>query len=262
MSEVLLCEVDNIKMKYFSFGNGNKTMIMLPGVSLNSVMLSKDIIAKAYEMFTNEFTVYVFDRKLYMEEGYSTYDMAKDTIKVIDNLGLKELYVLGASQGGMMALYMGIIRPDLFKKINICASTPKFSNNSFKLMNEMVELAKKNMKYELVDSFCKLIYTKEFYESIKGALNEFSDTLTSNDIDRLIISINSLKGFDVCDDLNKIQCPILAIGAKLDPIMDNNDLKLIKDNCDSEIYIYDNYSHAVYDEAKDIKERIYEFFLK
>ena len=129
-------------------------------------------------------------------------------------------------------------------------------------MNEMAELAKKNMKYELVDSFCKLIYTKEFYESIKGALKEFSDTLTSNDIDRLIISINSLRGFDVCDDLNKIQCPILAIGAKLDPIMDNNDLKLIKDNCDSEIYIYDNYSHAVYDEAKDIKERIYEFFLK
>ena len=33
--------VDNLEMEYFKFGNGNKNMIILPGVSIKSVMESE-----------------------------------------------------------------------------------------------------------------------------------------------------------------------------------------------------------------------------
>ena len=39
-------------------------------------------------------------------------------------------------------------------------------------------------------------------------------------------------------------------------------MKETSDILGCESYFYEGYSHAVYDEAKDIKEKIFDFFLK
>ena len=41
-------------MEYFRFGEGRKTMVILPGISVKSVMGFADAVAKQYEIFAKE----------------------------------------------------------------------------------------------------------------------------------------------------------------------------------------------------------------
>ena len=62
--------------------------------------------------------------------------------------------------------------------------------------------------------------------------------------------------------MDKIKCPTLVIGDKNDDVLGVEGSHEIADRLGCESYIYEDYSHAVYDEAEDIEERILEFFEK
>ena len=54
-------KTDGFTMGYCRFGSGDKTLVMLPGLSVQSVLGSADAVADAYQMFTDDYTVYLFD---------------------------------------------------------------------------------------------------------------------------------------------------------------------------------------------------------
>ena len=91
----------NFEMDYFRFGGGEKTMVILPGLSVQSVMGAARAVAEEYAVMRDDFTVYLFDRRKNLPARYSVYDMAKDTAEAMQSLGLRELCLFGASQGGM-----------------------------------------------------------------------------------------------------------------------------------------------------------------
>ncbi len=49
-------------MEFFRFGHGEKTLIILPGLSVRSVMGAADTVASAYKSLEDTFTIYAFDR--------------------------------------------------------------------------------------------------------------------------------------------------------------------------------------------------------
>ena len=259
---ILMIEKDNVKMEYFKFGSGNKTMILLPGVSIKSVMESEMIVSNAYSNFSKDFTVYVFDRKKNMKSGYSIFDMADDTIRVIEKLGLKDIYLAGASQGAMIASVISYKRPDLIKKLSINSVTAKVRDEYYSFFLDMINKTKNNELNLVVDSFMKNVYSKELYEASKDSMAPFIESITEYDKNSFIIQCEALKDFDILDNIKNIKCETLIIAGKLDLVFDYNDSKniskLIKN---SKLYIYDNYGHALYDEAPDFKERVYDFFL-
>ena len=70
---------DDLEMDFFRFGHGDRTMVILPGLSADSII--------NYAAMTDEFTVYVCDKlkdhtycELYMYDGYghAAYDLAPD----------------------------------------------------------------------------------------------------------------------------------------------------------------------------------------
>ena len=91
-------------MDYVSFGNGNKNLIMLPGLGdgLSTVKGLAFVFSMMYRIYAKEFTVYVFSRKNHLQEGYSTREMAKDHAEAMTALGISKADVLGISQGGMI----------------------------------------------------------------------------------------------------------------------------------------------------------------
>jgi hypothetical protein len=83
MSKIERVKTDSCEMEYFKFGQGEKTMVILPGLSVISVMKSAHAIEEAYAPMTSDFTIYVLDRRLDMPEVYTISDMASDTVSVI-----------------------------------------------------------------------------------------------------------------------------------------------------------------------------------
>ena len=55
-------KTDSFEMDYIKFGHGSRTLVIIPGLSVQSVLLSADAIEEAYRMFTDDCTVFPFDR--------------------------------------------------------------------------------------------------------------------------------------------------------------------------------------------------------
>ena len=81
---------DTFSMDYFRFGKGDKTLVILPGISAQSIMGLADAVADEYRVFMNDYTVYVFDRRKELPAAYPVLEMASDTAKAIRALGLEK----------------------------------------------------------------------------------------------------------------------------------------------------------------------------
>ena len=53
----------DFSMDYLRFGSGERTLVILPGLSVQSVMGLGDAIAAAYRPLEEKYTIYVFDRR-------------------------------------------------------------------------------------------------------------------------------------------------------------------------------------------------------
>ena len=71
-------DINGKKMGYMHFGTvGKPIVVMIPGLSIQSVLNSAAAIEKQYAQMAESFDFYLFDRKENVELGYSIEDMAK-----------------------------------------------------------------------------------------------------------------------------------------------------------------------------------------
>ena len=111
--------IENGDMDFVSFGNGEKILIMIPGLSdgLRTVKGMAVNLAYMYRCFSDSHTVYVISRKNKIEKGYSTRDMAADYRAAMSKLGISKADIVGVSQGGMIAQYIAVDYPDVVGKL-------------------------------------------------------------------------------------------------------------------------------------------------
>ena len=253
-------KTERLEMGYVRFGTGQKTFVILPGLSIKSVLASAEGIANAYSVFADEYTVYLFDRRSDLPNVYSVYDMAKDTAEAIDALGLSDVDLFGVSQGGMIAQCIAIERPELVRRL-VLGSTLARCDAS--VSGDWIELAEKGDAKALFMSFAERVYSVPFMEKFGRILVAMSNDVTPEDLGRFIILARAIDGFDVYDRLAEIQCPTLVIGAQCDRVTPVERSVEIAEKLGCELYVYpEPYAHAVYDEAPDYKERILDFIKK
>ena len=111
------------EMEYLRFGEGKKTLVILPGLSIQSVMGAADAVAAAYQSLEDSYTIYVFDRRAELPSPYTVRDMARDTAEAFAALGLRKVCLFGASQGGMIALVLAVEHPELVGKMVLGSSS-------------------------------------------------------------------------------------------------------------------------------------------
>lgn len=249
-----------IDMDYIVFGNGKKSFIILPGLSVHSVMGSADAIAEAYQDFSEEYTVYVFDRAKDIQAGYTVRDMAENTAAAMQKLHIEDADVFGASQGGMIAMYLAIDHPELVNKM-ILGSTLAKPNDTFnQVVDEWVRLAQAKDETGLLASFADNVYSEATLEAYRETLISSNLGISDEEYRRFIILAEACKTFDCYDELSNIQCPVLVIGAEGDRVVTAEGSKQIAEALGCEIYLYDDsYGHGVYDEAPDYRQRCLDF---
>ncbi|MCR4593809.1 MAG: alpha/beta hydrolase [Clostridiales bacterium] len=250
-------------MEYFSFGKGKKTCVILPGLSIGKVTALADQVALAYKALTEDFTVYVFERVSDVPEDYTIAGMAEDTAAAFTALGLKELYIMGASQGGMIAMQIAANYPHLVKKAVIASSSSFVTEYQRNIMKMWIGFAEKKDGEGLFLSFAQVIYPQRLFMKGKEFFADCGKTIKAEDFERFIRLARATDGFDIREQMESIQCPVLAVGSKDDKLFGpEGSLQIAEKTKDGEAYIYDGYGHALYDTAPDFKKRILEFYLK
>ena len=255
---------ETFSMDYFKFGHGTDTFVILPGLSVQSVMGFAESVADAYQGFADDYTVYVFDRRKDLPETYSVHDMAADTAEAFRQLGLRDIDLFGASQGGMIAMEIAIGHPDLIRKAVLGSTSSRVEDAQYETVEKWIRLAEAGDKTGLYLAFGEAIYPEAVFEQSRQLLEDASETVTDEDLERFIILAEGMRGFDVSGELVNITCPVLVIGSKDDRVLGADASIAIAENLKDQtgpvLYMYDGYGHAVYDMAPDYKEKLLEFY--
>ena len=254
-------------MDFFRFGHGKEALVILPGLSVQSVMLSADAIEKAYRPLANDFTVFVFDRRRELPLGdYSIDDMANDTAETMVAAGIGQASIFGASQGAMMAMKIAARCPQLVKKLVLASAAERITDANRAIFENWIALAKAKDAKKLYLCFGEMIYPQSVFENLRALLIDAAKSVSEDDLCRFVILTGATKGFDATRELERIPCPTLVVGDTDDRVFGEGAARAIfyrlKNTPSAELYLYNGYGHALYDTAPDFKERMLRFLVQ
>ncbi|MCR5795840.1 MAG: alpha/beta fold hydrolase [Solobacterium sp.] len=268
-NSILYNSVQNydFRMNYFRFGRGEKTMVILPGLSLQDIRGAAEAVAQEYAVMHDDFTVYLFDRRDDVPDTYPVTDMAEDTAQAMKLLGLEDVYLFGASQGGMMAMAVAQEHPELVHSLVIGSSSCKVTDSQYSVIRGWRDLAESRDAEALFLSFAEMIYPEAVYEQYRDTFIETAKTVTDEDMRKFVILAEGTEGFDISDKMDQIRCPVLALEADDDRVLGAEAGELInkkmKDMENFSYYVYSGYGHAAFDTAApEYQQRMYDFFMK
>ena len=264
---VFTAKINGFEMDYMKFGSGANSLVILPGMSLMSVMPLAPLCAGTYKLFTEDYTVYLFDRRKKFDKGYSIEDMARDTALVMKTLGISGACFLGISQGGAIAQTIAEEYPELVNKLALAATSSRANEVSTPVFREWIRLTKAGNIDDLVSFFIDTIYTERAAKLCKKVVIEANRAASELDKNNFIAMAESCICYDRFRELEKIKSPTFVVGGGLDQVFSANASIEIYERLKScgtpcELFIYEGYNHAVYDEAPDFRKRVLEFFRK
>ncbi len=253
-------KTESFEMDYFRFGKeGARPVVILPGLSIKSVMPQADAVAAQYSLLAEHYDIYLIDRRKVVPDKYTVEEMAEDTVQAIKMIGLESIDIVGISQGGMIAQTIAIRYPDLIHAMILGSSASRLPEKKDSL-GKWKDFAKEGKATELVRAFAEDIYSPRFYEKYKDRIAATYKDISEDELRKFMILSEGTNGFDVYEDIAKIKCPTLVIGAAEDRVTGIQAAIDTAERIGCELYIYEGYGHAVYDEAPNYVERLKEFF--
>ena len=257
-----MVQIDNTEMDYIAFGYGKKNVILIPGLGdgLRTVRGMAFPFAYMYREYAKEYRVYVFSRKKVLEEGYTTRDMARDMKIAMKKVGIEKADIIGVSQGGMIAQYIAIDYPEIVKKLVLAVTVPKSNEIIENVVGTWIEWAKQDRYKDIQIDTAEKMYTEEYLRKNRWMYPILGSVGKPKDFSRFLIMANACLTHNAYEELGKIQMPCLVIGAKQDKVVGGEaSREIVAKIPGSQLYMYQEYGHGVFDEAKNFNPIIREF---
>ena len=256
--------VGRTDMDYVAFGRGQKAFILIPGLGdgLKTVKGTKLLLARMYKLFAKECKVYVFSRKNNIEEGYSTRDMAEDQKIAMENLGIKNAYIMGVSQGGMISQYLAVDYPQMVDKLVIGVSASKQNDTMQKVIRNWITLAENNDYGNLIIDSMEKTFTEDKLKKYRVFYSIITRVGKPKNFKRFIVQANACLNHNAYDELEKIKCDTLVIGGDSDKIVGKNaSEEMAKKINKSKLILYKGLGHGAYEETKDFNQQVLRFLI-
>ena len=263
-AQVESLETTAFSMDYLRFGSGGEPLVILPGLSVQSVMGAAGAVEEAYAPLAGDFTLYLLDQRKNLPDRYSVGDMARDAHEAICALELGRVCLFGVSMGGMVALQLALDHPGSVRKLALGSAAVRVPRETRRLFEKWAVLAMSGDAAALYLAFGEAIYPPCVFERYRAQLVGAAKAVTPEELRRFAVLARGIEGFDVAARLGEIACPVCAIGSSDDCVFGPESTLEIADGLCAmpgfELHIYDGYGHAAYDLAPDYKDRLRRFF--
>lgn len=258
-------QLNGFSMDYLRFGRGENPLVILPGLSAERVLKSAKAIQEAYSALEEDFTLFLFERRNALPEVYPVSQMAEDTAAAMKALGLTKVNLFGASQGGMMAIFLAANYPSLVKKVALASTSSRMTEERFARIQEWISLARAKEREKLYLSFGEAVYPASVFFAIRENLIAMAKEITNEELQRFVILAEGTKNFCASEQLKRIACPVLLTGSKDDAVLGFSATEEIERELALRVplarHYYEEYGHASYDTAPDFKTVLKDFFL-
>lgn len=247
---------------YIRFGNGPKTLIMIPGVGdgLKTVKGMALPFAFLYRSLAKDFTVYVFSRRRVLSPGMTTREMAEDLNSAIEALGLSSAALAGVSQGGMIAQWLAIDHPDKVGKLVLTVTLSRPNATVQDVITRWTEMANRGDYRGIMMDTAERSYSEKRLKQSGLEYRMLGSLGKPKSFERFRIQAESCVTHDAYDLLERITCPTLVIGGKDDKIVTGQaSVEIAGRIPDCKLFLYDGLGHGLYEEAPDFLERVSAF---
>ena len=249
-------------MDYVTFGKGNQPLVIIPGLGdgLQTVKGMAMPFSITYRILAERYKIYVFSRINELRRGYSTRDMVADVAEAMEVLNITSAYVMGISQGGMIAQWVAVDFPEKVEKLVLAVTTAKPSQLARERIEHWQKLSQSgNFKHLMLD-IAKHSYTQKSYQKWRLLYNVMGIFGRIKDKQRISIQAVSCLKHDSLVVLERISCPTLIIGAEKDDVLGVDDsLELHQHIKDSQLTILPECGHALYEQNKNFQNRVLVF---
>ena len=240
---------DSSTTEYFTFGGGENVAVILPGLSVQSVTGAAEAVEAEYGVFKDDFT-------------YTVRDMADDAEAAMDALGLRDVCLFGASQGGMIAAVIAARRPDLAGKLALASTALTVTDEGLGAIEKWISLAEAGDGVGLYLDFGEKVYPPRTFAAYRDALIAAGGTVTGEELERFAVLAAGTRSFDAADDIKMIKCPVLVTGSDDDRVLGPDAVREVIRAFGGRAvsHVYSGYGHAAYDTAPDFRDRLFRFF--
>ena len=252
--------INNVQMDYITFGKGTKPLIMIQGLNTRGIKGAADSLAYMYRVFVNDYKVYLFDRRSDISEDITVRELASDIAMAMDVLEVANADIFGVSQGGMIAQYLAIDRPDLVNKLVLAVTLSKNNDTVKAVIKSWIEMTEQGDMKGLIADMATKMYSDTYVKKYKLFMPLLTILQKPTNVQRFLILARACLTCNAYEELYKIKCPVFVIGGQKDKIVTGAASEEIAEKLGCKIYMYDNLGHAAYEEAKDFNIKIYEFF--
>jgi pimeloyl-ACP methyl ester carboxylesterase len=215
--------VNGVKIYYEVYGEG-APLVLIHGNGGNIAYMKPQI-----EYFAKKYKVIVMDcrgrGKSELGSDSLTYiQMTRDIIAILNHLHLDSAYVIGRSDGGIIALLMAIYYPDKVKKVAAFAAnlTPDTTALYPFFYNEVIKDRKQ------ADAMILKKDTSQNWKVLqqRNRLMEFQPHISAN-------------------DLHKIKCPVLVLSTDRDIIREEHTLFIYRNISKANLCIFTGENHYI-----------------
>jgi len=167
--------------------------------------------------------------------------------------------IFGVSQGGMIAQYLAIDRPDLVNQLVLAVTLSKNNETVERTVNDWIHITEQNNMKRLITDMAEKMYSDIYVKRYKPFMSLLAVLQKPKNVPRFIALAKACLSCKAYDELDKIQCPVFVIGGMQDKVVSGEASLEIAKKLDCEIFMYDDLGHAAYEEAKDFNQRVYNF---
>ena len=257
----LKLNVQGMQLDYITFGNGTKPLVMIQGLNTRGIKGAALALAYMYHIFAKDYKVYLFDRRPVVQEGITVRDLALDIAMAMDVLGITGADVLGVSQGGMIAQYLAIDRPDLVKKLVLAVTLSRNNETVKQVVSNWIEMTELGDMKVLVADMAEKMYSEAYVRRYRPFMPLLTVLQKPKDVERFVILAKACLTCNTYEVLDKIKCPVLVLGGRQDQVVTGAASEEIAEKIGCKIHMYDRLGHAAYEEAKDFNQIVYEFLI-
>lgn len=255
-------KIDDTVINYVKFGKGKKTLVLIFGLSLTELKGSGLSLSFAYRYFSKEYTVYSFDRRENIPDGFTVENIADDFAYCMKQLNISNADILSISQGGMIAQNLAIKYPELVNKMCLGVTLSRNNPTALECVNNWIKLSEENKYEDLIDDMFRKIFSEKYLKKTRWMFPLLKKIGQPKNKKRFINNTKACLTCNTYDKLDQIKCPVLVLGGKKDLVLSGEASEEIAEKLGCEIYMYEDLGHSAYEEGIDFNKRALEFFRK
>lgn len=140
---------------------------------------------------------------------YTVDDLGTDLLAVLDTLGVASAHMVGASLGGLVALWLAVQHPDRVRGAVFAGAAARFGTPE--AWDERADAVRRGGIEAVVDLVMHRFFSERFRREEAGVVAGFADVLRRQSPEGYVGTCLALRNADLRDEVSSIRAPSLVV---------------------------------------------------